>query len=477
MQGSTRRRATTRNGLGSGSVWETRMKMDQVKGGIKVFNASESHNADGNDNRDEEGMRVYRRLVRNQSDPSSMERRKRRSWKQPDVNENNQVDLKRSVSELSNSPKVLNAGDKEEDNDDVQEEKEVEVDKEMDLVVEEAKNEIFETPEVPESTEKMPIDLRGLHPDPVKPPSQASNANLPESFEVEEEELLYHQCESKLGDQNRVQSIVDLVMWRDVSKSAFVFGFGTFFLLSSSYAKDLDFSLISAISYLGLVYLALIFVYKSILHRGLGMDESCTMVIGEEEAIWIVRFLLPYINEVLLKIKALFSGDPATTMKLAVLLFVMARCGNSITIWTLSKLVFFGVFTIPKLCSSSSFQLARYGKFWLARVRDGWESCTHKKAVAAAIFTVLWNLSSTVARIWGVFMLLVGMKLYQQCVVAEEWNGEEVEVVAESGGVQVEDSKAVNGLKMGPALGSGPRSYRHKSGPGGERKLKKDCKV
>lgn len=41
--------------------------------------------------------------------------------------------------------------------------------------------------------------------------------------------------------------------------------------------------------------------------------ERC--VIGEEEAIWALRFLLPYINEVLFKIKALFSGDPATTMK------------------------------------------------------------------------------------------------------------------------------------------------------------------
>jgi hypothetical protein len=34
---------------------------------------------------------------------------------------------------------------------------------------------------------------------------------------------------------------VDLVMWRDVSKSAFVFGFGTFLLISCSYAKDLNF--------------------------------------------------------------------------------------------------------------------------------------------------------------------------------------------------------------------------------------------
>ena len=38
-------------------------------------------------------------------------------------------------------------------------------------------------------------------------------------------------------------------------------------------------------------------------------------VVGEEEAVWLVKLILPCVNEFLLKIKALFSGDPATTMK------------------------------------------------------------------------------------------------------------------------------------------------------------------
>jgi len=33
---------------------------------------------------------------------------------------------------------------------------------------------------------------------------------------------------------------VDLIMWRDVSRSAFVFGIGTFVIVSSSYAKDIN---------------------------------------------------------------------------------------------------------------------------------------------------------------------------------------------------------------------------------------------
>ena len=45
-----------------------------------------------------------------------------------------------------------------------------------------------------------------------------------------------------------------------------------------------------------------------------GIGESCYLV-GEEEAIWLLRLVLPYINEVLLNLRSLFSGEPATTMK------------------------------------------------------------------------------------------------------------------------------------------------------------------
>lgn len=45
-----------------------------------------------------------------------------------------------------------------------------------------------------------------------------------------------------------------------------------------------------------------------------GRDQGHILV-GEEEAIWLLRLLLPYINEALLRLRGLFSGDPATTMK------------------------------------------------------------------------------------------------------------------------------------------------------------------
>ncbi|KAA8535342.1 hypothetical protein F0562_030345 [Nyssa sinensis] len=221
---------------------------------------------------------------------------------------------------------------------------------------------------------------------------------------------------------NKLQSLVDLVMWRDVSKSAFVFGIGTFVIVSSSYTKDINISLITVMSYLGLVYLALIFFYRSIICRGAAYidDTSQGRVLGEEEAIWLLKLVLPYLNEFLLKLRALFSGDPATTMKLAVLLFVLARC-------------FFGVFTVPKVCSSYSNQLTAFGKFWFRRFRDAWESCSHKKAVAFGIFSLVWNYSSIVARIWAVFMLMVAFRYYQHSLMREDWVEEEA-----GGGVELQ---------------------------------------
>ncbi|KAK8620119.1 hypothetical protein V6N13_066604 [Hibiscus sabdariffa] len=154
----------------------------------------------------------------------------------------------------------------------------------------------------------------------------------------------------------------DLVMWRDIPKSALIFGVGTFITISSSYTQDLNISFISVICYVGLVYLAAIFLHRSIICRGVMEIDEPSCVVGEEEAIWLLELFLPYMNEFLLKFKALFSGDPATTMKLAVPLFVLAKCGSSITIWKMAKLGFFGVFIVPKLCSSYSNQLTAYGK-------------------------------------------------------------------------------------------------------------------
>ncbi|CAL5002896.1 unnamed protein product [Urochloa decumbens] len=516
QQGSTaatggRRRVSVRGSAASSasagsSVWEARMRMDEVKGGVKVFSAG-----GGDEPADEEGMRVYRRLRRNQSDgtggaggsgAAAAAAKKRRNWKasEPvtaigDLRKSRSdaaaavatavtpttttitttaVVARRSLArvttpekkvalaapagaevkevvvvEVHKAPQAeeeakgvveepeeeeLDDGADELDDDELETEEEekemldhmaidndetalhqVEDDDDEDLEPPtkarikptlSAYDERAANPEPvkppPEKKLTSPIDLRAINPEPMTPPPVEKKTtpiivHRMTNFEagkpspdkkalptigrrtlkqepvstppVEEDyEEIQGRPSQPIRSHERMQNIVNLVMWRDVSKSALVFGFGTFLLISSSYAKDLNFNTITAASYAGLIYLGLRFLRKSILNRGETVDcdderdsERCYLV-GEEEAIWLLRMVLPYINEVLLNLRSLFSGEPATTMKLALLLFAMARCGNFVTLWTLAKLVFFGVFIIPKVCSSYSTQLARYGK-------------------------------------------------------------------------------------------------------------------
>lgn len=279
------------------------------------------------------------------------------------------------------------------------------------IVIEEKKIQQSNLPSAPTSTTvKKQTPPVAMHPRIVSKPTKTEPIPVADGY-----------C-SVPKRHSKLQSLVDLVMWRDASKSAFIFGLGTFVIMSSSYTTDLNISLISVLSYGGLIYLAVTFLFRSLIYREV-IDEDETgqeYVFGVEEAMWLLKMFLPYINEFLLKLRALFSGDPATTMKLAVLLFVLARCGSSITIWKMAKLGFFGAFTVPKICSSYSSQLSAFGKFWICRVRDAWESCSQKKAVGFFIFTLIWNLSSVVARIWAVFMVFVAFKYYQQSLREEE---------------------------------------------------------
>ncbi|CAA7049729.1 unnamed protein product [Microthlaspi erraticum] len=220
--------------------------------------------------------------------------------------------------------------------------------------------------------------------------------------------------------QSKLQSLVDLVMWREASRSALVFGLGTFLIISSSYANDLNFSFISVVAYMGLIYLGVMFVFKSVIHRGIVEEEEERHKEGgvrEEDVKRMLRLIMPYLNESLLQLKTFFSGDPSTTLKMGVVLFVLARCGSSITLWNLAKFGFLGAFTVPKIFISYSTHFSAYGKFWVRRFRDAWESCNHKKAVALTLFTLVWNLSSVVARVWAAFMLFVAFRYYQQKMI------------------------------------------------------------
>ncbi|XP_031382496.1 reticulon-like protein B21 isoform X1 [Punica granatum] len=236
-----------------------------------------------------------------------------------------------------------------------------------------------------------------------------------------------HECKNDSKRQNRVHNLSDMVMWRDAPKSAVVLGLGTLFIISSSYMNDPNMCSVSAVSYLGLACLSAVFLYRSIIWSGdVDVDNISFHELGEEEVLCLTKTLLPYLNGLLRKLRALLSGDPANTMKLAVLLFVLARCGSFVTMWNMIKFGFFIAFTIPRLWSLYSTRLTDQGKYWIQLSQHMWDSCPHKKAVAAIVIVLILGFSSNFARIWTGFMLVVAFRYYQQSLVRDrrsETNG------------------------------------------------------
>lgn len=494
--GVSRRRASAPK---AGSVWETRMKLDQVKGGIKVFNANHEENAQivctntsgiGSPVNDKEaiGGTVDKGVDAKQSPVKrGSGSAKRKTWKsdglevspiqigrqrsevsknlddkfkessdsaygsankspvQTNNNRSVSVQLRKVKSDSTEEARDANSelegsvgkfhkiplGDKSRSEEKLgvcevnevsgnadsikntdDEEEEEENDKTIEVEIAETDLEIKDTSSQENKPKKSVIQDKKLLLGNKKslPNSPIAKKQLPPAAD----HAKFLQNPKKINPipdsdhfhglprtRTKLHSFADLIMWRDVAKSSFVFGIGTFAIISSSYTKDLNISFISVVSYLGLSYLAVNFLFRSIISRGIIDNNKVEdYVIGEEEAIWVIKLVLPYLNEFLLKLRALFSGDPVTTMKLAVLLFVLARYGSSITMWKMAKLGFIGVFTVPKICSSYSAQITAYGTFWIRRFSDVWESCSHKKAVGFAIFSLVWNLSSVIARIW-----------------------------------------------------------------------------
>ncbi|KAG7538443.1 Reticulon [Arabidopsis suecica] len=324
------------------------------------------------------------------------------------------------VPAKSNEDEQIDEGDHEEDD---EEEKEEEVEKksvdvkEMNVAKENRVGgvEIKKFSQFQNRTAPSPSSVRKISPPVIK---RATSVYSVPQKSTSSTDRFAEQEDNFTQSQSKLQSLVDLVMWRDVSRSTLVFGFGTFLIISSSYANDLNFSFISVVAYMGLIYLGLMFVLKSLIHRGMVEEERHKVVgVREEDVKRMLRLIMPYLNESLHQLRALFSGDPSTTLKMGVVLFVLARCGSSITLWNLAKFGFLGAFTVPKIFISYSTHFSAYGNFWMRRFRDAWESCNHKKAVSLALFTLVWNLSSVTARVWAAFMLLVAFRYYQHKMI------------------------------------------------------------
>ncbi|KAG7988176.1 hypothetical protein I3843_03G174200 [Carya illinoinensis] len=219
------------------------------------------------------------------------------------------------------------------------------------------------------------------------------------------------------GNLDRIgQLINDLVMWRDIAKSSLWFGVGTLCFLSSCFTRGINFSVFSAISQLGLLFLGASFVSNSICQRN-NDEKKHDFKLKEDDIFRLAKVILPATNLAISKTRELFSGEPSVTLKVAPLLVLGAEYGHLITLWRLCAIGFFLSFSVPKLYSCYSIQInqkVEWLKWWVAEV---WGACTHKKIVAASAVTAFWNLSTIKTRIFTAFISLVILRYCRQHIV------------------------------------------------------------
>ncbi|CAA0396800.1 unnamed protein product [Arabidopsis thaliana] len=228
------------------------------------------------------------------------------------------------------------------------------------------------------------------------------------------------------GDLERIrENISDLIMWRDVAKSTLWFGFGCICFLSTCFAaKGFNFSVFSAISYLGLLFLGVSFLSNTLRQR-VTEEARRELKLSEDDVLRIARRMLPITNLAISKTSELFSGEPAMTLKVAPFVLMGAEYGYLITLWRLCAFGFFLSFTIPKLYSCYASQLNQKVECAQRRFVEAWGVCTHKKFVAGSAVTAFWNLTSLKTRFIAVFIIVVVIRYRRQNLQLDSEDEEE----------------------------------------------------
>ncbi|KAJ7531970.1 hypothetical protein O6H91_14G067100 [Diphasiastrum complanatum] len=214
-----------------------------------------------------------------------------------------------------------------------------------------------------------------------------------------------------------LQFLASIIMWHDVPRSALIFGLGCFFFSSASFLPITHTSVISMLAYASLLHLAAVFFHQNFpicKVTQTALFDSSAWELKEVDILKIIRLFLPTANLAIRKYGQYFNGEPATTFRVALFVWLLAQIGCYISFWTFARLAFIALFSIPKCCNIFSEQLHGHGQVLAERIWILWNTCSHKKAIAVAAFLLAWKLSTISTRIWGVFVSIVALRLYQQ---------------------------------------------------------------
>ncbi|KAJ6958996.1 hypothetical protein D5086_029997 [Populus alba] len=226
------------------------------------------------------------------------------------------------------------------------------------------------------------------------------------------------------GNLERIGMVVfDLIMWKDVAKSSLWFGLGCLCFLSSFFARGISFSIFSAISQLGLLFLGVSFLSNSICQRN-SVEKLRKFKLTEDDILRVGRLILPAANLAISKTRELFSGEPSMTLKVIPFLLLGAEYGHLVTLRRLCGIGFFISVTIAKLFACYSSQINQKVEHLKCRMMEAWRSCSHKKMVAASAVTAFWNLSSVKTRIFTAFISLVILRCCRQQLMPSQEEGE-----------------------------------------------------
>ncbi|XP_072965435.1 reticulon-like protein B17 [Typha angustifolia] len=219
------------------------------------------------------------------------------------------------------------------------------------------------------------------------------------------------------------ERIWELIMWKNVAKSSLWFGLGSIFFISSSFSKDVSFSIISAICHLGILISGVAFFRDSVPQRQ-QLKRGGSFQLTEEDILRVARVILPMANAAMSKTQLLFSGEPLMTLKVVPVLLLGAKYAHLITLWRLLAAGFFLSFTIPKLYACYSQQIHKRVENARDWVLEAWKSCPRKRFVAASAATMFWNLFSVKTRIIAAFISMVILRYHHQRHTGEEANCE-----------------------------------------------------
>ncbi|KAJ6859859.1 reticulon-like protein B17 isoform X1 [Populus alba x Populus x berolinensis] len=138
------------------------------------------------------------------------------------------------------------------------------------------------------------------------------------------------------GNLERIGMVVfDLIMWKDVAKSSLWFGLGCLCFLSSFFAKGISFSIFSAISQLGLLFLGVSFLSNSTCQRN-SVEKLRKFKLTEDDILRVGRLILPAANLAISKTRVILRRaihDPQSDSFLASWCGVWSSCNFEEALW------------------------------------------------------------------------------------------------------------------------------------------------